>query len=219
MQRNSNAEIAGVMNQFRRRKILTLNETARLIRRTIHTARRRLKEWKTYNSYNQNGRYYALPDVPEFDANGLWRWQGVFFSRHGTLRQTLLELICRSEAGLKASEIGALLGLDPRSFLSAFANDPQLRRVKTQGCFVYYAADPEVGAAQWQRHSAMSTTVRRPTDAEAIAILVEKIKHPALSDKALSRRLSAQNLRVDPEMIGSFFAEHGLTVKKTPRFP
>jgi len=213
MQRNS--EEIGAMNGFRRRKILVLGEVAKLIHRTVHTARRKLKVWKTHNSYNQNGRYYTLPDVPEFDAHGLWRWRGVFFSRYGTLRQTLIELVRRSEAGLKASEIGDLLGLDPRSFLSAFANDPQLRRTKTQGCFVYYAADPDVGAAQRQRRSTISATGRQPTEAEAIAILVEKIKHPALSDKALSRRLSAQNLRAEPEMIGNFFANHGLAVKKT----
>ena len=217
MQRHS-AEI-GAMNGFRRRKILVLGEVAKLIHRTVHTARRKLKVWKTYNSYNQNGRYYALPDVPEFDAHGLWRWRGVFFSRYGTLRQTLIELVRRSEAGLKASEIGDLLGLDPRSFLSAFANDPQLRRAKTQGRFVYYAADPDVGVAQRQLRSTMSTTGRRPTDAAAIAILVEKIKHPALSDKALSRRLGKQNLQVAPEMIGSFLVSHGLAEKKTPPLP
>jgi hypothetical protein len=219
MQRNSNAEIAGGMSQFRRRKILTLDEVARLIHRTVHTARRKLKVWKTHHSYNQNGRYYTLPDVPEFDTNGLWRWRGVFFSRYGTLHRTLIELVHRSEAGLNASEIGSLLGLNPRSFLSAFANDPQLERTKTQGCFVYYAADPVIGATQRQRRSTMISTGRQPTDAEAIAILVEKIKRPGLSDKALSRRLSAQNLRVEPEMIGNFFADHGLAVKKTPRFP
>jgi len=54
------------------------------------------------------------------------------------------------------------------------------------------------------------------TFAEAIAILVEKIKHPALSDKAHSRRLGRQNPRMEPEMIGNFFAHHGLAVKRTP---
>jgi hypothetical protein len=219
MRQNLNEEIAEVMSRFRRRKIQTLGEVAQLIHRTVHTARRKLKVWKTHHSYNQNGRYYTLPDVPEFDANGLWRWRGAFFSRYGTLRQTLIELVRRSAAGLNASEIGYLLGLDPRSFLSAFANDPQLMREKTQGCFVYYDANPDVGVAQRKRRFTLSTTSRRPTDSEAIAILVEKIKYPALSDKALSRRLVAQNLRVAPEMIGNFFAQHGLTVKKTPHLP
>ena len=70
MQQNSEV---GAMNGFRRRKILVLGEVAKLIHRTVHTARRKLKVWKTHNSYNQNGRYYTLPDVPEFDANGLKR--------------------------------------------------------------------------------------------------------------------------------------------------
>ena len=115
----------------------TLGEVARLIGRTVHTARRRLQEWQAHNSYNQNGRYYTLLDVPEYDANGLWRWCGVFFSRAGTLKQTVIELVGRSAAGMDAGELRELPGLDPRSFLSAFANHPQLRREKTRGRFVY----------------------------------------------------------------------------------
>jgi len=95
------------------------------------------QEWQAHNSYNQNGRYYTLPDVPEYDANGLWRWCGVFFSRAGTLKQTVIELVGRSAAGMDAGELRELPGLDPRSFLSAFANHPQLRREKTRGRFVY----------------------------------------------------------------------------------
>ena len=55
---------------FRCRKIMTLGEVAEFIRSSIHTARRRLKQWQAANSYNHNGRYYTLPEVPEFDGNG-----------------------------------------------------------------------------------------------------------------------------------------------------
>jgi hypothetical protein len=207
------------MRGFHRRKILTLGEVAQLIQRSVHTARRTLKGWKAHTSYNHNGRYYTLPDVPEFDANGLWRWRKVCFSRYGTLRQTLIALVRRSDAGLNAAEIGDLLGLDPRSFLSAFANDPQLRRAKTRGCFVYYDADPDGGSAQQQRRSTMSSPSRLPTDAEAITILVEKIKHPAWSVEALSRRLRAQHVRAEPELIANLLSSQGLAGKKTPRLP
>ena len=47
------------LKTFRRRKIMTLGEVAELIGRTIHTARRRLKQWRAHTSYNHNGRYYA----------------------------------------------------------------------------------------------------------------------------------------------------------------
>ena len=200
---------------FRRRKIMTLGEVAESIRSSIHTARRRLRQWQAANSYNHNGRYYTLPDVPEFDGNGLWRWRGVFFSQYGNLKQTVIALVQRSSAGLDAGEMRALLGLAPRSFLSAFANDPQLRREKTQGRFVYYGSDAAVYSKQRQRRSLRPATGRPPTASEAIAILVEKIKHPALSDEALQRRLRKQKVLVETETIQHFFLRHGLTVKKT----
>jgi hypothetical protein len=195
---------------------MTLGEVAELIHSSIHTARRRLKTWQARNSYNHNGRYYTLPDVPAFDVNGLWRWRGVFFSQYGNLKQTVIELVRRAQAGLDAGEMRSLLGLDPRSFLSAFANHPRLRREKAQGRFVYYCADPSVYAEQQQRRG-LSAKGRQPTPFEAIAILVEKIKHPALSDEALSRRLRKQKLSVEPETIENLFVRHGLAVKKTPR--
>ncbi|MCJ7664688.1 MAG: hypothetical protein MUO24_10665 [Desulfobacterales bacterium] len=212
----SGTAVDSALKTFRRRKILTLMEVAGLIRRTIHTARRWLKAQMVRRCYNKNGRYYTLPDVPEFDANGLWRWRAILFSRYGNLTETVIELIRRSEAGLDATEVGERIGLAPRSFLSAFAGHPGLRREKTQGRFIYYAADPSLYSQQRQRRSLMSATRRDPSELEAMAILVEKIKHPVLSVEELCRRLRRKKLQVEPEMILSLFARHGLGVKKTP---
>jgi hypothetical protein len=196
---------------------MTLKEVAELVDSSIHTARRRLKDWRAHTSYNQNGRYYALPDVPAFDGDGLWHWRGVFFSRYGNLKQTVVELIRRSSAGVDAGEIGSLLGLDPRSFLSSFADHPQIKREKAQGRFVYYCADRSVYSGQQQRRSALSAQRRQPTAFEAIAILVHTSKHPAPSNEARSQRLRKQKLFVEPATIENLFVRHGLAVKKTPR--
>ena len=215
MKRDLGAGADSALKSFRRRKILTLEEVAGLIGRTVHTARRCLQEWQAQHSYNHNGRYYTLPDVPEYDAHGLWRWHGVFFSRAGTLKQTVIELVGRSAAGMDGGELCEILGLDPRSFLSAFADHPQLRREKTRGRFVYYSADPVMGARQRRQRSTMSARDQLPSEFEAIAILVEQIKHPALSVAALSRRLKARQLCVEPHRIQNLFVHHGLAVKKT----
>ena len=201
---------------FGRRMILTLAEVAALIESSVHTARRRLKQWRTFNSYNQNARYYTLPETPEFGSHGLWRCRGVFFSRHGNLKQTAVELIACSEAGLDGAQLGEILGLDPRSFLLALADHPRLEREKSQGRFVYYCADRSRGAEQRRRRCLLSAGDRLPSDFEAVAILVEKLKDPALSVEGLRRRLKKQKLRVEPELIENLFARHGLAVKKTP---
>ena len=162
MARRSRGVVDSALKTFRKRKVLTVVEVAGLIRRTIHTARRWLKAWRVHRSYNKNGRYYTLPNVPEFDAHGVWRWRGILFSQYGNLTQTVIELVRRSEAGLVAAELGERLGLAPRSFLSAFADHPQLRREKMQGRFVYYAADPSLYAQQQQRRCQMPPTPRDP---------------------------------------------------------
>ncbi len=205
-----------VRQAFGRRKIMTLGEVAEFIHGSIYTARRRLKQWHAANSYNHNGRYYTVPEVPVFDGNGLWRWHGVFFSQYGNLKQTVIALVQRSPSGLDAGELRSLVGLAPRSFLSAFAPDPRLRREKVQGRFVYYGADPAVYIAQRERREVLRAVERETTPSEAIAILVEKIKSPTLSAEALSRQLRKQKVLVDADMIQAFFVRHGLAVKKTP---
>ncbi len=216
MSQKSRARIEKARKAFRNHMILTLAEVAELIDSSIHTARRRLKEWQALTSYNQNGRYYALPDIPQFDADGLWQRRGVCFSRYGNLKQTVVELIRRSPAGLDAGDMRSLLGIEPRSFLSAFAKHPQLRRGKIHGRFVYYCSEDAVYNKQRRCRLVLNTKGRQPTPAEAVAILVEKIKHPALSNEALSRRLRKRNMPVKPEIIQNLFVRHDLTLKKTP---
>lgn len=91
-----------------------------------------------------------------------------------------------------------------------------MKREKHQGLYVYWAGDTDRRAEQQQERAQALPTRRGLTEAEAIAILVEKIKHPASSVEALSRRLAVENLRVEPDRIGEFLAQHGVGVKKTP---
>jgi len=218
MPQERNAHDRG-MRFLRLRRIATLIELRLHLRCSARTVQRRLAECKAINSYNHNGRYYTLPDIPTFDTHGLWRYRDVFFSRYGNLPETFVELVRNSPAGLTAAEAGELLGLRPSSFLWYLRDHPALRREKYQGLYVYLASESGLCAAQQRQRALVAQTIRRPTDAEAIAILVEKIKHPALSVEALSRRLREQNLRVEPERIGNFFVHHGLAVKKTPHLP
>jgi len=207
------------MKFLRLRRIATLTELTLHLRCSTRTVQRRLADYNAFNSYNHNGRYYTLPEIPTFDTHGLWRYRDVFFSRYGNLPETFVELIRNSPAGLTATEAGELLGLRPSSFLWSLRDHPALKREKYQGLYVYLASESGRCAVQQRQRALVARTIRRPTDAEAIAILVEKIKRPALSIAALSQRLSSQNLRVEPEMIGNFLAQHGLSVKKTPHLP
>ena len=201
---------------LRIKKVVTLAELAVQLSCSRRTVQRRLADWEAINSYNRNGSYYTLPDIPKFDAHGLWRYRGVFFSRFGSLPETFVQLVHNSPAGLTAAEAGELLGVRPSSFLWSLRNHSELKRQKHQGRYVYLCSEPARYQEQREQRSRMRGADRLPTDSEAVAILVEKIKRPALSDGDLSRRLKKQKLFVEPEIIENFFVHHDLTVKKTP---
>jgi len=199
-----------------KRKVVTIDLLSSFLNSSIKTARRRLKLWEAYTSYNKNGRFYTLPDIPEFDGNGLWAYRSVRFSKYGNLKQTAIELIRLSKAGLDAAEMSDLLGIPVRSFLSALQKHTDTRREKIQGRFVYFSAVEQEFIEQKNHRVAMTRITQLPKDTEAILILVETIKNPYLDAEALSVRLKEKNCIVTPKSIMNLFTYHGLTVKKTP---
>lgn len=200
----------------RTQKVATLAELALHLNCSRRTVQRRLAGWQAISSYNRNGSYYTLPEIPEFDANGLWRYRGVFFSKFGSLPETFAQVVARSSAGLTASEAGELLGLRSSSFLWSLRDHQAVRREKHLGRYVYLSSEPARYQQQIQQRHLMRGAARLPTDSEAVAILIEKVNDPSLSDEELSRRLKKQRVFVEPELIHGFFVRHNLTVKKTP---
>ena len=214
-----NSKIRKVLNTFRKHKVLTALELASLLQCSVSTVRRRLKEWNCYTSYNQNGRYYVLPDVAQFGSNWLWRYRGTCFSKYGNLTETLIHLVKNSKAGLSGSELGALLGIQPRSFLWFFHDHPDLRREKHQGCFVYFSSGRAIYAQQKSQRLQISRSAKLPSAIEATAILTETIKHPEMSIEELCAQLARKRHQVTVESVQNLFAYHGLAIKKTQHLP
>ncbi len=201
-----------VLENFRQQKVITLEQLIKLLECPVITARRRLKQWQTYTSINKNGRFYTLPQIPVFDKNGLWRYRAIHFSKHGNLKQTITALITASAQGLIAGEIAELVGIvSNSSFLSQFRNVPGVKREKHKGRFIYLSDRPEIFTSQKQRWA----TTGFPTDAQAVVILVQLIKHPEVGVEQLTEHVStSQGLPVESAVIGRFLQFHGL-LKKT----
>ncbi|HGY11693.1 MAG TPA: hypothetical protein ENK36_04950 [Desulfobacterales bacterium] len=202
------------LKTFKKNKVMDIEQLVKLMNCSIPTVRRRLKQWRTYTSYNKNGSYYVLEGVAEFDKNGLWRYGDILFSKYGNLKKTVLHLVNSSQAGLTGGQISELVGLCSRSFLSHFRN--VLRREKFAGQFVYFSFDEECFIRQQQVRKEIvmhSNRTKLPTDTHAVIILVEWIKHPDLSIEELSNRLGKKGHRIKPEIIRNFFEYHGLLKK------
>lgn len=204
------------LNSFKSKKIMDIDTLAKLLERSIPTVRRRLQQWGTHTSYNFNGRYYTLPDIPKFDENGIWKYKEVLFSKHGNLRQAVIHLVKHSLAGVTTKESEEVLQVSMGAFMPSFRNIPQLCRVKVAGEFVYFSSEKPIFNKQKKNRltNIKKTISNLPTDAEAVIVLVEWIKYPKLNIEELAARLTRKGHLIKAEIIGNLFQRHGL-LKKT----
>ncbi len=205
------------LTAFRRRKALTVMELHELFGCSLRTVQRRLKTWQSRTSFNHNGRFYTLPDIPIFDAYGLWHYRDISFSMHGTLKKTVVRLVHDSPHGLSAAEIGEILRMNPQSFLSHFQNEPGLYRKKVGRRFIWFASDTGIRKKQHQGRTEMERQehIVLPSDREAVLLLVDLLHHPGASIKDIARRLKPKGVEVGPEIIRDFLTHHDLLKKTT----
>ncbi len=75
-----------VLAEFRKKVVMTLIDIIEIDNWSSATVRRYLKKWEALTSFNYNGRYYVLGDIPSFDEFGLWKSSDTekrFSERHG----------------------------------------------------------------------------------------------------------------------------------------
>lgn len=207
---------ASTLQSFRRQRITTVSQLAERLKCSIPTVRNRLKSWDALTSYNRNGRYYALVDMAKFDENGLWKYKGVFFSRYGTLKETVRHLVSNSPAGLDVRQIAKLVGLPARSFMTQLKRIEGLRREKHEKRFVYYSDEQDVYRSQRAQRIEESEkkSAKLPSDTEAISILVDRIKHPDSSFEQCAQRLHRRGRTVGISAVRALMEYHGIEKKR-----
>lgn len=133
-----------VLRQYlRRHKIADLPELKRALGTdTDLTVFRKLKPLDYLASYTHRGRFYTLPEIAHFDDRGLWSYEGVWFSRHGTLLATVEVFVHQSVNGYYAHELAEILHAEVQHPLRHLVAHQCLARTELQGQFLYTAVEP-----------------------------------------------------------------------------
>ena len=201
---------------LKKEKIFTLSHLVSLLGCSSRAAQTKLQQWQTYTSYNKNSKYYAMPDIPNFNVHGLWHYKGISFSKNGSLKNTVIHLIRGSDSGLSGTQIGKLVNLPPQSFLHHFRNVKGIRRKKQEGVFIYFSDDQEQYRQQVKKGlSTILFPVKSLSDAQAITILIALIKHHNMTIDDILVLPEVKQSKLPFEVIKGFLEYHGL-LKKTP---
>ncbi len=126
----------------RKQKIATMSEfMAALGTKARRTVFRKLAELEYRSSYSHRGRFYTLDEVADFDEHGLWSWQGIWFSAHGTLLSTAAHFVQDAELGYFVDELDNLLHVGTKDALRKLARDGRVAREVVDGRFLYCAVE------------------------------------------------------------------------------
>ena len=212
----------GLEKLFDRKPVAQITELRRALgvrsRTTVFFA---LKATGYLTSYSHEGRYYTLGRIPKFDAHGLWAVGGIRFSMHGTLRATIVVLVCAASAGCTHEELTKLLGLRVHDTLRSLVETHSLGREQVQAVYVYLDPDADHAEAQIaERRRKTAEPVQGippPLDpTRVIDVLLAVIHAPKDEARAITARLRAAGLAVSDEQVEAVFAQYKLE-KKTAR--
>ena len=141
------------------------------------TVFRKLKELSYRASYSHRGSFYTLDEIAAFDERGLWSFDSVWFSRHGTLVATVAVSVTQAPAGYFASELEGLLHVPVKEPLLRLVEQDRIARQTVSGLYLYCASNPRTRQQQLQarqvlRESAAAESADTASDELRAAIVL-----------------------------------------------
>ncbi len=148
---------ADVLRRFlRRNHIATLPQLKqRLGTEADITVFRKLKELSYRTSYSHRGSFYTLDEIAHFDEQGLWSFDSVWFSCHGTLVAAAEDSVTQSHAGYFASELEDLLHVAVKEPLLQLVAQGRVSRQTVSGLYLYCAANSRMREQQLRARQAL----------------------------------------------------------------
>lgn len=211
---------------FRRRSVTDLATlSATLETSSRMSVFRRLSVLGYLSSYSHAGRYYTLRDIPEFDRDGLWQYQGVCFSRDGSLKATVARLVEQSDAGWTHQELQTRLQVRVHNTLLDLVVGRRIGRETMTGHYLYVSASPARAESQLllrqQQQAGLAQPLLEPPPAVVIEVLLDLVQSARVRPDArrVAARLAAHGLPVTAEQVETIFSRYGLKKTAASRSP
>src|SRR5439155_5091133 len=97
-----------IVSLFHDRKVVTMPQLKSALGTSVAvTVFRKLAALPYRSSYSHCGTYYTLDSIARYDELGLWSYQDIHFSRHGTLLNTSAHLVTQAPTGYLVEELEA----------------------------------------------------------------------------------------------------------------
>lgn len=182
------------------------------------TVFRCLKRIGYFSSYSHAGRYYTLCGIPAFDHVGLWHVQGASFSKHGSLKETVIQVVHNSKAGMTHRELENILRVRVHNILRELVVAGLIGRTNTGKNYLYISGDAENASTQITLKQAKVTDerLRCPLNPfKTIEVLVDLLHSEDWHLKSVVDRLETRHIKVSAHQVTEVFSRYSIK-KRSP---
>lgn len=204
------------------RRIATLPELKSALGTTAAmTVFRKLRPLGYRTSYSHGSRYYTLDRIARFDNRGLWSCRAVWFSRYGTLRNTLEQFVRGAEAGCFARELKTKLHVSVRESLLRLVRQDRVLRKPMSGGYLYCSPEPAVARRQVLSRQAQEREQGTPGAKIADEVRAAIVLFMSLLDEKQQRLYAGlESLKAGPggdSLMAEILSLHSATVSRGRR--
>ena len=219
MRKTKREKLEAVVKLFHKEKVLKIDKLFAVFktesRRTVH---RYMKELEYRTSYSHAGQYYTLFEIAEFDANGLWQYDDIGFSRHGTLLDTIVYLVDRSPEGMTNNELQERFHLVVKAALIDLVKKKMLVREKRTNLYVYLSPDPAKGQKQLKQRAEFTTdSLVDDSISLRVLLMAYRLVGRSVTPEQVATGLKKEGSKISLEVVRQVFQKYDMG-KKTLDF-
>ena len=205
-----------ILQTFRAPRVLTIEELSVRLSCSGRTVLRRLYEHGYFSSYNYSGRFLTIPEVAEFDNQGLWVWKAARFSKHGNLKQTITHFVETDARGMTQEELASILGVRAYNPLLELVHERKIHRERLGSTFAYFSRKAAARREQVDRRRSFLEEHQKalPTSRQIIATLLVLIRDPEATREQIVPRCQGAGVAISPAVVDTVFEMYDLDKKR-----
>jgi len=185
--------------------------------RSVPSFHRDLAKLECISSFTDNRRFYTLPEIPSYDGFGLWRYNGIGFSKHGTAKETARVLIEGSSSGMAYADLEEILGIRLYTTLQTLSTEKAIVSETDGNRKLFFSGNKE--NYQRQKSNRMGIPVSNPGHPFSLIVVVDLLlavinEDADTIDKAFMLLKSRNHPYLTREEVGHIFEHYHLPGKK-----
>lgn len=213
-------ETRRLVQLFHRHTVMDIKSLMKATKRARRSLFRDLSELNYLSSYTHAGRYYTLPDIPQFDKNGLWFFNSAGFTQARTLKSALTHLVEDANSGFTHRELQAMLHIRAHNALLGLVGEHKIERERINKEYVYISHNHTRASEQVAKRMARISTVadvsKNTSDTMIIEVLLELIYagKVTIGPGTVTERLGIRGVRVSEQQVEHVFEQFGIDWSK-----